>query len=158
MRWKPFRITEVWAKVAYVLIAWMLVPIALRFLLGQVGIPDPVILAIDLVLGFAVVWLGTRAFRAHGEPVEPPRVWWRATGRPRAGFVLGALFLWASVIFLASPLVGDDPALVWNAVSTLPIAAFYLHSSVRLVRGDAPVPPRPRKSDDLRLIDRRRRL
>lgn len=119
MRWKPFRITELWAKIAYVLVGWFLVPVSLGTVMTRLGVPDLVVTAALLALAFLVVWLGTRAFRVQGEPVEPPRV---------------------------------------HAVSTLPIAAFYLHSSMRLVRGDAPVPPKPRRDDDLALIDRKRRF
>lgn len=158
VRWKPFRITELWAKIAYVLVGWFLVPISLGTVMTRLGVQDLVVIVVHLALSFLVVWLGTRAFRAQGEPVEPPRVGWRATGRPRAGFVLGSLFLWASIIFLVSPLAGDDPTLRWSAVSTVPISLFYLHSSIRLVRGDAPVPPKPRRDDDLQLIDRKRRF
>jgi hypothetical protein len=158
VRWKPFRITESWAKVAYILIAWMLVPTAVRFLLGQVGIPDPVILAVDLVLGFTVVGFGSRVFRARGEAVEPPRVWWRATGRPGAGFAIFALFVVAGLGYFVPPTTAYDPSQWWYLASSVPIGAFYLHSSIRLVRGDAPVPPRPRKNDDLKLIDLRRRF
>jgi hypothetical protein len=158
VRWKPFRITELWAKFAYVLVGWFLLPVSLGYLLDFAGIPGPAIVVLDAVLSVLVIWLGTRSFRAQGEAIEPPRVWWRATGRPRAGFVLGGLFLWGAVSFLALPLRGPDPSLNWFAVALVPIAAFYLHSSIRLVRGDAPVPPKPRRDDDLRLIDRRQRF
>jgi hypothetical protein len=157
VRWKPPRITELWAKIAYVLVAWLLLPVSLRYLLEIIGMPWPIIAGIDIAWSFVVVAFGSRVFRAHGEEIVPPRVWWRATGRPRAGFLLFGLFgLAALSAFLPYP--EEDPALWWYLVTGLPIAAFYLHSSIRLVRGDAPVPPRPRKNDDLRLIDRRQRL
>jgi hypothetical protein len=157
MRWKPIRITELWAKIAYVLVGWILLPVSLRYLLETVGSPWPIIAGIDIAGSYAVVGFGSRVFRAHGEEIAAPRVWWRATGRPRAGFILFGLFGLAFVsAFLPYP--EDDPASWLYLVTGLPIAAFYLHSSIRLVRGDAPVPPRPRKNDDLRLIDRRQRL
>lgn len=158
MRWKPFRITEVWAKVAYVLIAWVLIPNLVYWSFEQTRLPDVAVLAVDLVLGFVVVGVGCRAFRARGEAVEPPRVWWRATGRPGIGFAIFALFVVAGLGYWVPPTTTDDPLQWWYLASSVPIAAFYLHSSIRLVRGDAPVPPRPRRNDDLRLIDRRQRL
>ncbi|GHF07969.1 hypothetical protein [Pseudolysinimonas yzui] len=158
MRWKPFRITEVWAKVAYVLVAWILVPALVRWSLEQMRLPDVAVLTVDLVLGFVVVGVGCRAFRARGEAVEPPRVWWRATGRPAMGFVLFAFFALALVGFFFPYPDPVDPLAWWYLASSAPIAVFYLHSSIRLSRGDAPVPPRSRKNDDLRLIDRRQRL
>jgi amino acid transporter len=157
VRWKPFRITELWAKVAYVLVSWYFAPISLRFLLGAAAIHEAVVVAVDVALSFAVVGLGVRAFRARGEAVQPPRVWWRATGRPAAGFVLFALFVLAVMSNFVPPAT-DDPFLWWYVLTGVPIAAFYLHSSIRLAHGDAPVPPRPRKDDDLRLIERRKRL
>lgn len=158
MRWKPFRITELWAKFAYVLAGWFLLPAAVISLMEVAGVATPAIVAFNVVSSLFVVWIGTRAFRTRGEAIEPPRVWWRATGRPRAGFVLGGLFLWGAVSILMLPLRGPEPSLNWLALALVPIAAFYVHSSIRLVRGDAPVPPKPRRDDDLKLIDRKRRF
>jgi hypothetical protein len=157
VRWKPFRITELWAKVTYVLGAWWLLPLALGSLMAFGGIPEPAIVVANVALGYVVVWLGSRAFRTRGEAIAPPRVWWRATGRPLAGFLIFGLFA-INALFAFLPYPEEDPALWWYLVTGMPIAAFYLYSSIRLVRGDAPVPPRPRKNDDLRLIDRRQRL
>jgi amino acid transporter len=157
VRWKPFRITELWAKLAYILVGWLLIPAAVIGGLYRLGVPDPVTFALNLALSLLVIAIGVRAFRAQGEAVDPPRVWWRATGRPRAGFVIGGLFLWNAILLLL-PLPSVDRSLSWWLVLALPCAVFYLHSSIRLVRGDAPVPPRPRKDDDLKLIDRRRRF
>jgi hypothetical protein len=158
VRWKPFRITELWAKIAYIIVGWWVLPFSLRPVMAIGGIPAPAIVAFEIATSLGVVWLGTRAFRIQGEPVEPARVWWRATGRPRAGFVLGGFFLWGFVVFLTPPEVIVDPLLPWFAVPLLPIGLFYLHSSIRLVRGHAPVPPRPRRNDDLKLIGRKQRF
>lgn len=157
MRWKPFRITELWAKIAYVLVGWILLPVSLRYLLEIVGVPWPIIAGIDIGGSYVVVGFGSRVFRAHGEEIVPPRVWWHATGRPLTGFLFFGLFA-INALFAFLPDRDEDPLLWWYLVTGVPIAAFYLHSSIRLVRGDAPVPPRPRKNDDLRLIDRRQRL
>ncbi len=157
MRWKPFRITELWAKAVFIGFGWMLIPTGLRYVLTLVSVPPPAILLVDVVWGFAVVWFGSRVFRITGEPLDPPRRWWRATGRPPAGFVIFGLFALSGVAAFL-PSTDDDPALWWYLVTSAPLAAFYLHSSIRLVRGDAPVPPRATRDDDSRFIDRRSRF
>jgi len=120
------------------------------------GVPEPVIVVGDIVFGLATVAIGTRAFRARGEPELPPRVWWRATGRPPAGFVIASLLALSIVATLVrSPDLG---ALWWTFGVSLPLAVFYLQSSIRLLRGGAPVPPRPRRDEDARLLDTRRRF
>ena len=157
MRSKPFRITEPWAKGVFIVLGWMLIPTGLRSLLDLVGVAASVIVVVDIGWGFAVVWLGSRFFRIAGEPRDPPRVWWRATGRPTAGFLLFGLFALAGVAAFA-PSTDEDPALLWYLVTSMPVAAFYLHSSIRLVRGDAPVPPRRSRDDDSRFIERKSRV
>jgi hypothetical protein len=158
VRGQPFRITRVWEKVAYVALCWILLPLAERFLLTQLGVPEPLVLTFDLISAFAVVGFGSRVFRATGEPVAPPRVWWRATGRPAAGFVIASLFVLGGVISLLPPDAMTVSEWWWYAAMSLPIVAFYLHSSIRLVRGDAPVPTKPKRDEDVRILKRGARL
>ena len=154
MRWRPFRITELWAKSLFVVIAWLIVPTLFRIIHGFVETPEVVSSAGDIIFGFVVIALGTRVFRARGEAVEPRRVWWRATGRPAAGFALFAAFAVSALVVLTPSFDGSLTA--WSyALSGIPIAAFYLHSSVRLARGVAPVPPRPRRDEDARYLSRK---
>ena len=152
MRREPFRITKVWEKVAFVALGWVLLPIAARFLMTQVGVAEPFVVAFDLVSSFAVVGFGSRVFRAQGEPVAQPRVWWRATGRPTAGFVLAALFVFAAVAALLPPNAMVVSEWWWYAATSVPIVAFYLHSSIRLVRGGAPVPVKPTRDVNARIL------
>jgi hypothetical protein len=155
---QPFRLTRVWEKVAYVIAGWILVPVMLRFVMGHLGVQEPVTVAFEIALNFAVIGFGSRVFRARGEPVAPPRVWWRATGRPAAGFVLAGLFVFGTLSVIVSP--DDFPgALVWwYLASDVPIVAFYAHSSIRLVRGDAPVPPRLPRDENARILKRSARF
>lgn len=92
----------------------------------------------DALIGVSaalVLWvlIGVRLFRDHGEPLAPPRFWWRFTGRPRAGFVIGAAFLVeAGALGIAAVLADDrQPLLVAAAVGAL-VGGAYLHSSLRL--------------------------
>lgn len=154
VRWKPFRITDLWAKSLFVVIAWFAVPYLLRLFHGLVGTPEALNVAGDIVFGFVVIAFGTRVFRARGEAIEPRRVWWRATGRPAAGFALFAAFA-VPVLVVFVPSSDGSPAVWWYALSGIPIAAFYLHSSVRLAHGDAPLPPRSRRDDAARYLSRK---
>lgn len=159
MRWKPFRITEAWAKVAYVVVAWFGLSWVMRLLFAFSGLPAVGVTALDVLWGFVVVLVGSRAFRIAGEPFAPPRAWWRATGRPAAGFWLAAVFLLGLVTFFLPSQLGALEAWLY-AGSSLMIGAFYLQSSIRLVRGDAFVPSRPSSAaqSDARLIRPDRRL
>ena len=92
---------------------------------------------LDALAQAAFVLSATRAFRSAGEPVAPPRAWWRATGQPTAGFVLAALFaLGTAFTALTEPRGAAENLPGWwlNVVLTGAIALYYLHSSIRLVR------------------------
>jgi len=83
--------------------------------------------------------VGVRVFRGYLEPLEPPRPWWRWTGRPKAGFWLGSLHLVGALSFVqqVAPRHGPVPGmpLVIATVAASVIAAFgYLNSSFRLLR------------------------
>ncbi len=120
-----------------------------------------------LLLSFCVdlvaILLGARIFRGRGEPVQPPRRWWRMTARPRLSWVLGILFLVLSVsgaigLVLGAFGVGDTiPASAGGVASTVivvlesgVIAALYLNSAVRLRRLGVP-PPEPKFRPTVRL-------
>lgn len=132
------RITRVRSKLAFVG-AYALAVVIL------VALPIPAIahsLAVDVVTVVFLV-VGVRAFRGRGEPVAPPRAWWRATSRPRAGFWIAGLQLFAvfSAVLDANNLTLRElstPAEWFVAVDmivwSIAIGAFYLQSSVRLVR------------------------
>jgi hypothetical protein len=83
------------------------------------------------VVFLAAVLLGTRWFRGSEEG-DGPRSWWRMTGRPAAGFVLGGILVLTCVSNLAAVPEGGIP---WGIVVAQVIAGVaYLYSSFRLVR------------------------
>jgi hypothetical protein len=82
-----------------------------------------------------LVWatLGTRCFRGDGEPVEPPRPWWKLTAKPTAGWILATLLFLQAVWVLTSSLAGPGAAgSVLVAAVYFIVAALFVHSSVRL--------------------------
>ncbi|WP_420366028.1 hypothetical protein AAEP80_03940 [Curtobacterium sp. L3-7] len=119
------RITTAQAKVGYVVGA-VIVEVMLALLLWAIGLPDgavPFLSALGLV---ALVVVGVRLFRNEGEPVEPPRAWWRMTGRPFAGFLLAAYFV-ADALFARAAF-----DVLGTAVMLL-VAAAYVGSSVTML-------------------------
>lgn len=78
---------------------------------------------------------GVRSFRGPGEPIKPPRAWWRMTSRPRAGFVVGSLFvlIFASDVFFAVSGSGDFTfSYALGAVVDGSLAFLFLRSSIQL--------------------------
>jgi hypothetical protein len=125
----PFRITTAQAKVGYV-VAASVIGILLTLLLFAFGLPDvvvPLVAAIGFVL---MVGIGVRVFRGDDEPVAPPRVWWRMTARPFAGFLLAAYFVADGLLARPSVSSGFDVA---GTVVMLLVAAAYAGSSVTLL-------------------------
>ena len=131
-RWQQVRIRSPWAKLG-VVVAWWVVGFALATVLRWLGVGDLAIVLIGAVYDIGVIAAATRVFRGAYERSEPSRPWWRATGRPTAGFVLAAALLlvsvWALLRFPA------DAASIVLAVEWIVVAIFYFQSSVRLARG-----------------------
>ena len=87
---------------------------------------------------------GVRIFRASGEPVDPPRAWWRATGRAPASFVWAVAFaLWGAAALIGFlrvdfPWLDLGPeALAVSLVARWGVALFYLQSGIRLAIADS---------------------
>ena len=134
------RITTTINKVIYILVGEAVV-LSLNGLLLYNILPPVVDLAAVLVLNFVYVFIGVRTFRGPGEDVAAPRPWWRATNRPLAGFIIGGIAGVLSLISLlgalaAPPEQSGTAAVVCVAWALL--AAYYLHSSVRLRALDQP--------------------
>jgi hypothetical protein len=99
---------------------------------------DVVIVA---VLNIAYVIVGVRTFRGADENRDDPRVWWRATARPAAGFWIGsglavAAFISGVGALASKPENAFIPSVAFFSYAVL--AAFYFHSSVRLQGMDRP--------------------
>jgi hypothetical protein len=145
MRWNPFRITETWMKLIYVLIwvvAWVAFLVALQ--------PGGVLAALmQLLVQSIAVFVAVRAFRGDGEPVIPERARWRATSRPTAGYMIAGILALdalqrlalAGAHVIAAVGIGDGairlPAIAVTLVAfgwNIAVGIFYLRSSQRLRR------------------------
>lgn len=86
-----------------------------------------------------------RTFRGRGEPVAPPRPWWRMTARPTAGFLLGSFFALNVVWGLVSTIVGLPGVERLSFWDVIPLAggALFLNSSIRLLRFPPATVPDP---------------
>lgn len=125
------RVTSPTGKLGALVAGWVLILLAglgttltAGFELGATAIG-----ALTLVL----VVLCARSFRADGEPVEPPRPWWKLTGGVRSGLVVAALFAVQAISLASSSLDSDSrgPFLLWSLVY-LGVAALFTNSSLRL--------------------------
>ncbi|WP_448003622.1 hypothetical protein [Agromyces bauzanensis] len=144
-------------KLLYVLGALLTV-----FLFGRairaIGVPDLAVSIAGSIIDVAAVLLGARIFRGRGEPIEPPRAWWRMTARPKLSRWLGGTFL---VLAISSPISAalatsadragvDIPITIIGSLEFAVLAGLYLNSAIRLRR--LPVPPKdPRFRPTVRL-------
>lgn len=140
MRFAPFRITSIGAKVLYVGIYAVAVGVV-GFQAALAGADPLAYFVFRTVADTAVILLGVRTFRARGEAIIPERPWWKATGRPRAGFVIAGLFA-VSLLFTIPSVIADlSPSgiliSVLNFATSSAYGAFYLNSSLRLRREPA---------------------
>ena len=96
----------------------------------------PFVYAVGANVLVLVLYLGgVRSFRGPGEPIKPPRAWWRMTSRPRAGFVVGSLFvlIFVNDVFFAVSGSGDFTfSFALGAVVDASLAFLFLRSSIQL--------------------------
>ncbi|NQX35993.1 hypothetical protein [Herbiconiux sp. VKM Ac-2851] len=133
------RILNPYGKFLYVLIGGIAVVLLNLLVAALVGpVVGPVLYVVVL---FGWILVGARIFRVPEEPIEPPRPWWKLTGRPTAGFVLAALFALQAITNQLTLVLGDrgragddgGTASVTAMTAACGIAAVvYLASSVRL--------------------------
>lgn len=130
------RIRQTRWKVVYVAVAVTVIVAAYAELVPRT-LPYPVNVLVMNAIVVAVVAVGCRSFRGRGEDVAAPRPWWRMTARPTAGFVIAALVLvnaaGAVVVAVFVP-TGRPLEVVLNPAVDVVVGAFYLHSSIRLLR------------------------
>jgi hypothetical protein len=123
-------------KFVYIIVGYGLLYFANQLIL-LLSVPKPIAGVLSGLLFFAFVFGGVRSFRGRREPVLPPRTWWRATARPKAGFVLGSVLLIGvalNVLYTISQPAELLSTNIVDAMSNLILAFFYLNSSIRLVR------------------------
>ena len=127
------RIRKTRWKVAYILVGLLLVGFN-----GLVLAPALPTLAAALGANVLVLLLyvgGVRSFRGPGEPVKPPRAWWRMTSRPLAGFVVGSLLVLSFVngVFFVMFGSGDSTfSYALGAAIDGSLAFMFLRSSIQL--------------------------
>lgn len=140
------RITRWELKLAYV-IGVIAVGWAFAALSRVGGLPEPTLLLVVTLIDVVGLLLGARVFRGRGEAIEPPRVWWRMTARPKLSRNLGVVFVVAAALTLAGmvfTLLGmsahaSPPAetVATGILGVLEYGAFaflYLNSAARLTR------------------------
>lgn len=136
-------------KLAYVVVA-LLGAFVIANILSAAGLPDLLVPFIVTVFDFAAILYGARVFRGQGEPIEPPRAWWRMTARPRLSWVLGTTFIVYSLLLALGQMLdtlgvtGRPFTPDWIVINLLGIAEFaafgalYLNSAIRLRRMGVP--------------------
>jgi hypothetical protein len=131
------RLRQWYTKMLYVIVA-----IALWYFLGGLSSNELFDGLLRSVIIFVAFVVATRVFRGADE-TSGPRAWWRATAKPRAGFVLGSVLVLVMIIFGVNAYgVETMPKLllysgqdVFDAVSALLcalLAVFYFTCSIRL--------------------------
>jgi hypothetical protein len=137
---RPFRIVRPGRKALFaagVFLAFLL----LASVLAVAGIGAylaPVVYAVILL----AVGVGARVFRSPGEPIEPRRAWWMATGSTVLSLTLGGIAAWAFILEVIWASVAprgaiEDFLLTRSAmVITAALGAFYLNSGVRQAVAD----------------------
>jgi hypothetical protein len=132
MHTRPLRLVLKRWKALYI-VGGCLLTFALVRLLAPV-LPEAPLQLLATLLDFGWIYYGTRIFRGRDELVLEPRPWWRMTARPRAGFILGPLFLFGAA--QAVVLLFAQPGWTWatSLVEYALLSALYLRSSIRLVR------------------------
>jgi hypothetical protein len=150
-RLRQVRIVRWELKLAYAAGAWIIgSPIA--WLLAWFGAPDAVLVLAGSVVTLAGFVVGARIFRGRGEPIEPPRPWWRMTARPTLSRRLGILFavlaaLSVMTLLLRAAGVSAAPGstgpfeTVVVTIETGILAYLYLNSATRLRSIPPPVEP-----------------
>lgn len=138
MQLKPLRITEIWAKLAYFTIWFLLLSIGGYFVTRAIlHVATPFVYG--ALLNSFMFLVAVRTFRGRLEEVRPTRSWWRATGGFASSFTLGLVsvlvFLVEVLLIVGAPGL-PQPAALGNHYVLAVQAAFasllYLNSAHRL--------------------------
>lgn len=137
-----FRIVRWELKVLYIVVAWI-VGYALADLLRRLDAAEIVIGIVTLVFDVVAFALAVRIFRGQGEPIDPPRAWWRMTGwRPlsrRLGVIFGALAAFSLVCVVGESVGAVEPAngaFGWLGLTVQSgvLCLLYLNSAAQMTR------------------------
>jgi uncharacterized membrane protein YfcA len=122
---------------------YVVVGVAIYYIGGGVPPTDTSRGILRSVLVFLLFLLAARVFRSVDEPGDEPRPWWRMTGAPFAGFVLGVVFGLGAIVFAVSAygvetvkavraFRSQEPIDIVSVVLFAALSVLYLTSSVRL--------------------------
>jgi hypothetical protein len=133
-----WRLTKVWQKVLYVALGWGVLALTL-FVLRTWGFETGswAYALVGFVGDLAYTFIGVRSFRGYLEPSMPPRLWWRWSGRPKAGFWLGAFYTVSALSSLEFFWPRDGRTVDYllaslTTLSSIVVAVGYFNSSFRL--------------------------
>jgi uncharacterized membrane protein YfcA len=132
------RIRKTRWKVAYFVVTLVLVGVLGGFVVRPY-LPDPIGVIVGNLLMLVLVFGAARSFRGQGEPIRPPRAWWRGSARPTASFVLGALWAVDAVVAIIQLALQAEGVSAVAVISNVLLAAFFLNSGVRLRRFPQPL-------------------
>ncbi|MGH1524812.1 hypothetical protein ACRAWC_12580 [Leifsonia sp. L25] len=131
LQWRPLRVMNPWHKFGFI----VLLEVGWRVLtqLAQLAVPVTVVTVVSNALWPIVVIALARSFRGEGEPVQPPRPWWRLSARPRIGWFIGGFYALGELQAFFFPVHTDRYlATASSVVFGLFLAAAFLNSSIRL--------------------------
>jgi hypothetical protein len=128
---------------------YLVVVIVFNLALGRLldlFLPATVIAVVGIVISTLFWVIAVRVFRGSGEDLQRPRAWWRVTGGPASGIIVGAFVLLYAGTLAPAVISGlskpQNPTaltthFVFASIMTplsLVICALYIHSSIRLIR------------------------
>ncbi|MEN2741447.1 hypothetical protein ABCS02_26995 [Microbacterium sp. X-17] len=131
LQWWPLRVMNPWHKFGFLVVLEVAVRAAAQLTL--LGIPQTAITVVSDILWPVAVIALARSFRGEGEPVQPPRPWWRLTARPMIGWFIGGFYALGELLAFVLP-VRVDHYLVTavSVVCGLFLGVAFLNSSIRL--------------------------
>jgi len=146
------RITKWYFKLTYIVVAY-LVGLGLHIALKSADGLHVIMSIVDFLVTLAQFLLGARLFRGRGEPVEPPRAWWRMTAWAPLSRVLSIYFVLVALIApinLLQAAFGDHLAVasvgptkiaefISDGLSNATLAFLYVNSAIRLRKVRKPV-------------------
>jgi hypothetical protein len=133
MHWPPLRVVQKRWKAVY-LVLFVIASIEMGMVLDAMK-ATVVASIIANVFSLGAIYFATRIFRVKEELLLAPRPWWKLTGRPRAGFVLGAYG--GAGLLLMPILMIVDPTYRFtfvDVIGSVVMSYLYFASSVRLRR------------------------
>jgi len=139
------RITKWYFKLLYIVIA-SLIGLGIHRALLAIGGADLLVAIFDLPVTLAQYLLGARLFRGRGEPIDPPRAWWRMTARAPLSWVIGIVAILGTIdvpLTFIRAAGGNAHAIaqigttviadfISNGLSIAIVAFLYLNSAIRL--------------------------